>query len=267
MNSKAGKWLPSRKDGVSMETELWVPIQFSNSGISGKKESTTTEEVFTYVEEMPRFVGCEHLAGHDRIVCSTRAIMNYFSERVIYPAIDREKGIEGMVIAQFTVNPDGTLSDITILRSPSESMQNEVLRVVNSMNEHPLKWIPGRHLNRPVPVKFTLPFKFVLQDVVSKESKKTNVPGIVQGKTPVSQDDDFTLYPNPVSTLLNVEIFDGAQTVNVFDMHGKLFLTKPLTPVDKGSVILNVSELINGSYLVQVISPSQTTTMKFIVNH
>ena len=84
----------------------------------------------------------------------------YIGENLKYPVIAQENGIQGKVICQFTINKDGSLVDIEVVRSAGDaSLDKEAMRVIKSMP----KWKPGKQRNQPVRVKFTLPVTFKLQ--------------------------------------------------------------------------------------------------------
>lgn len=60
---------------------------------------------------------------------------------------------------QFTVNPDGSVSNVKVLRGVDSSLDNEAVRVV-SMSP---KWTPGRQRDRAVKVTYTFPVIFKLR--------------------------------------------------------------------------------------------------------
>ena len=76
-----------------------------------------------------------------------------------YPAEAIKEDIEGRVICQFTVKTDGSIDNIIILKSDHESLNEEAIRIINSMP----KWIPGKNKNGEVEnCKYTLPIIFKL---------------------------------------------------------------------------------------------------------
>ena len=113
------------------------------------KEDEEPEDVIFYVvESMPEFPG------------GTQAMYKYIGENLKYPVIAQENGIQGRVVCHFTVNKDGSLVDIEVVRSAGDaSLDKEAVRVIKSMP----KWKPGKQRNQPVRVKFTLPVNFKLQ--------------------------------------------------------------------------------------------------------
>lgn len=115
-----------------------------------QRDVTATQAVekpFTTVEQMPQFPG------------GNAALLKYISGNIKYPTIAAENGIEGRVIVRFVVTKDGSISDVTVLRSLDPSCDKEAVRVVKSMP----KWIAGMQNGRAVPVYFTLPVVFKLQ--------------------------------------------------------------------------------------------------------
>lgn len=111
------------------------------------EEAPREEEPFTYVEQMPSFPD------------GTEAMYKYIYDKIKYPAIARENGIQGQVIVQFVVSKEGDIQKAKVVRGIGGGCNEEALRVVNGMP----RWKPGKHNGRAVPVTFTLPIKFVLQ--------------------------------------------------------------------------------------------------------
>ncbi len=69
-----------------------------------------------------------------------------------------ESDIIGRVILSFTIEEDGTISDIKCMRSPHDDLTEEAIRVVKLMP----KWLPGKQNGKAVRVKYVLPFTFRL---------------------------------------------------------------------------------------------------------
>ena len=74
-------------------------------------------EVFVVVEEMPRFPGCEEFKNaKKRKNCADEAMLKYIYKNLNYPLNARKNGVEGVVVVQFIVRNNGTLSDIVVAR-------------------------------------------------------------------------------------------------------------------------------------------------------
>lgn len=113
-----------------------------------KREEENENVVFKVVETMPSFPGGD------------AALMKFISDNVRYPAIAQENGIQGRAICQFTVEKDGSITDIQIVRSAGdETLDKEAKRVIKSMP----KWSPGKQRGKAVRVSYTIPINFRLQ--------------------------------------------------------------------------------------------------------
>jgi hypothetical protein len=76
---------------------------------------------------------------------------------------------------------------------------------------------------------------------------------------------DFKIYPNPVKNELNIanlQGFSGKLTVKIFDVNGKLVLTKQFGNTEKAS--LNLNQITKGNYLISIESNNKTLNEKFI---
>lgn len=97
-------------------------------------------------EIMPSFPGGEE------------ALLHYLKKNTVYPTIAREIGITGTVHVSFVVEKDGSISNITVVKSVESSLDTEAIRVVANMP----RWNPGTQRSKPVRVWQTLPVKFTL---------------------------------------------------------------------------------------------------------
>lgn len=122
-------------------------------------ETDTSDEIYTIVQDMPHFPGCEHLEGRERRSCAEKRMLEYLYKSIRYPEIARENKIEGMVVISFVVEKDGSINDAKILRDLGGGCGLEALRLVQAMP----KWIPGKQRNQPVRTQFNLPVRFKLE--------------------------------------------------------------------------------------------------------
>jgi protein TonB len=67
--------------------------------------------------------------------------------------------VQGRVTLQFTVEADGRVTNVRVLRGVDESLDKEAVRVVSSSP----KWTPGRQRDRAVKVTYTFPVIFQLR--------------------------------------------------------------------------------------------------------
>lgn len=103
---------------------------------------------FMLVEEKPSFNGGD-----------ANQFSAWVNKRLVYPEIAKENGVQGRVTLQFTIEKDGSLTKIKVLRGVDPSLDKEAVRVVSSSP----KWKPGKQRDRAVPVTYTFPVIFQLR--------------------------------------------------------------------------------------------------------
>ena len=112
-----------------------------------EEEEVVEAEVFTIVEEMPSYPGGD------------AKMYEYLGKNIKYPQIARESSIQGRVFVNFVVEPDGSVSNVKVLRGIGGGCDEEAMRVVKTMP----KWKPGKQRGKAVRVSYTLPVVFKLQ--------------------------------------------------------------------------------------------------------
>lgn len=100
-------------------------------------------EIFVVVEQMPTIIG-----GSARLY-----------ELLDYPEIARQAGIEGMVVVQVVIRPDGTPADPIIARSGGDVLDEAAVRAVMK-----LTFEPGRQRGKAVAVRLAIPIRFRLKE-------------------------------------------------------------------------------------------------------
>ena len=105
-------------------------------------EREFTDKVYDVVDEHPHFPG------------GNGALLDWLSKNIHYTS--GCASIQGRVVVSFFVEPDGSLSDIELVRKVAPELDEEVLRVVKAMP----KWIPASQNNKPIRAKFTMPITF-----------------------------------------------------------------------------------------------------------
>ena len=68
------------------------------------------------------------------------AMKRFISSTLKYPVVAEENGEQGIVVVGFTVEANGNLSNIHILKSVSASLDKEAKRIVSNMP----KWQPAQ---------------------------------------------------------------------------------------------------------------------------
>ncbi|MBO7622508.1 MAG: energy transducer TonB, partial [Bacteroidales bacterium] len=84
----------------------------------------------------------------------------WVNKRIEYPEEAIQNHVEGRVMIGFTIEKDGKLTNIKVLRSSNNSLlDKEALRVVSTSPQ----WTPGKQRDRTVRVNYTFPVIFRLR--------------------------------------------------------------------------------------------------------
>ena len=113
-----------------------------------EEEETPENYVFTFVDERPEFPG----GGY-------AALYKWLHEHLEYPEIARENNIQGRVYCQFTVNRDGSISDIKVIKGVTPILDREAVRTLQKMP----KWKPGKRNGKTVRTQFQVSVAFKLR--------------------------------------------------------------------------------------------------------
>ena len=143
-------------DEIELEDDMFMNLEDDASlGVEIMDYLEVEEEVveeeaipFQLVEEKPSFQGGD-----------ANQFSKWVNSRLVYPEIAKENGVQGRVTLQFTVEKDGTVTKVRVLRGVDPSLDKEAVRVV-SMSP---KWKPGKQRDRAVPVTYTFPVIFQLR--------------------------------------------------------------------------------------------------------
>ena len=143
-------------DDIEVNDDLFMNLEDdANLGVEimdyvEVEEEEEEEEAipFMLVEEKPKFQGGD-----------ANDFSKWVNSRLVYPEVAKENGVQGRVTLQFTVNADGSVSGVKVLRGVDPSLDQEAVRVVSSSP----KWTPGKQRDRAVKVSYTFPVIFQLR--------------------------------------------------------------------------------------------------------
>ena len=123
---------------------------FNVQVFSQTEETTKTENlgadgdvIYVYVDQMPEFPG---------------GIRRYVNEHIVYPAVARENGIEGIVFLRFEVTKSGAVGKIELLKGVDPLLEEEAIRVIKELP----KFIPGEQNGKKVNVWYSIHVTFKL---------------------------------------------------------------------------------------------------------
>ena len=144
-------------DDIKLDDDLFINLEDNNQAIEIQdyreaevEEEEVEEEAipFQLVEQKPSFNGGD-----------ANEFSKWVNSRLVYPEIAKENGVQGRVTLQFTVEADGRVTNVRVLRGVDESLDKEAVRVVSSSP----KWKPGKQRDRAVKVTYTFPVIFQLR--------------------------------------------------------------------------------------------------------
>ena len=217
----------TRVAAVKVQEDKALEEASSLSMASDTAEAKSGKEFPCIPETFPQFPG-----GHI-------ALVEYLSKSIKFPKEKEKENVRARVVASFTVDKDGSITDAKIVRSQGEAFDNEALRVINGMP----KWIPGTQNGKAVSVKYTLPITFSTTDSDKKIKSVRTIDmydnggkqpegKVVSRKAEMFSSEDFVLVVNgkvvealngiKPSDIEKVDVKKDAETMKKYNVEGKL---------------------------------------------
>ena len=149
------RWKPGKQNGVARKMSFQIPIVFkledkkeqvgdvvSLAPIKGEVDNLENE-VYEIVEQMPEFPGGQE------------AMEKYIKDNIrIGEAVSKwQADAWGRIYVNFIIEPDGSITNVKVLRGVFLHYDEEAVRVVKSMPN----WKPGMQRGKPVRVSYTIP--------------------------------------------------------------------------------------------------------------
>lgn len=181
---EATEWKAGKQDGEPVHVRMAFPVTFRLSDAETRSSEPAAsapfdgDEVFVVVEDMPAPVG-----GAASI-----------QERITYPDMAKQAGIEGRVIVQFVVDTDGTARDLQVVRGIGGGADEEALRVIQETT-----FTPGMQRGHTVPVRLSWPVTFQLSD---------GEPSAPAPPNPPAPPDDESSRPDPPNPPDEEQVFE-----------------------------------------------------------
>ncbi len=153
-------WVAGEHMGEIASVKMKIPVRFVLPQEKVKeKPAIPITDIYTVVDEMPAFKGCEDKSSSESRQCTFQKIMEYTNENLIYPAEAKAANVEGTVRIKFVIDEEGTLTSPMIVEGIGGGCDEEALRVLNSMPP----WKAGIQHGKAVKVEMELPFRFKLR--------------------------------------------------------------------------------------------------------
>lgn len=158
------KWTPAQHKGQKVRQRVSIPISFQIPAGAGGPAPATTPDAPAPKPAAPAKPGAA--AGPTvvtadqpaRPVGGTEAFFDWIQKNQQYPALARQRKVEGRVTVEFIVQKDGTLSDAKVVKPLGSGCDQEALRLIKSAP----KWVPATYQGAPVKQKMVLPVIFQL---------------------------------------------------------------------------------------------------------
>ncbi len=117
----------------------------AESIIPGIGSGEETDEPFMIVEIMPMFRGGD-----------INEFRSWVQKRTNYPQIAIDNRIQGKVLLTFIVEPNGSVTNVIVLKGVDPVIDNEAVKTIESSP----KWTPGYQRGKPVRVRYSIWINF-----------------------------------------------------------------------------------------------------------
>ncbi len=141
---------------VSSAAMTFSAFASNSNSLCQVSDTTGKVEIFADPEQQPHFPGGE------------TALLKYLQENIKYPPKAAKDSIQGRVVVQFLIDPQGCVGEVKVARSVSEELDAEAVRVVKTLP----RFVPGRMYGKAVNAWYTLPVTFKLQDKLEPAKPK-----------------------------------------------------------------------------------------------
>ena len=126
------------------ETEV-VGYGSDEDALAGQ-DGIETDEPFFLVEVMPSFKGGD-----------INKFREWVQKRTNYPQAAIEAGVQGKVYLTFIIEPDGAVSNVTVVKGVAAIIDNEAVKAIQASP----KWSPGLQRGQPVRVRYSMWLNFI----------------------------------------------------------------------------------------------------------
>lgn len=141
---------PLTNDEVSAQTtndRIVEGAAGSGEDLLTGQEGIATDKPFFLVEVMPSFKGGD-----------INKFREWVQKRTNYPQIAIDNKIQGRVYLTFIIEPDGAVSNITVVKGVDPVIDIEAVKAIQSSP----KWTPGLQRGQPVRVRYSMWLNFVI---------------------------------------------------------------------------------------------------------
>lgn len=127
-------------------SEIWISAPVHEGPKQEATKDDNTVYSFVSMETPPSYPG------------GVEKFYKFLNDNIKYPAAAKDNNIQGNVFVSFTVEKDGSFTDIRVDRKLGYGTDEEAIRVLKLSK----RWNPGMQNGKPVRVKYNIPVKFNL---------------------------------------------------------------------------------------------------------
>lgn len=145
------RWNPASLDGKPVRVRYNIPIKFSLPGKPKKVADASKSGDIAYshitMENPPTYPGGMH------------KFYEFLGQNIKYPKAATDGKVEGIVRVSFTIEKDGSLTEVKSIDNLGAGTDEEAIRVMKLSK----RWNPGLVNGTPVRVTYQLPIKFSMK--------------------------------------------------------------------------------------------------------
>ena len=172
----APKWTPAHQRGKVVRQRVTVPVSFVLAEGSGETVEVpapgatkpgqplppgavaATPGTTSVVGTAPNGAAIIRPEKGAQPVGGTAAFFAWIAANQKYPDLARKRHIQGKVPVEFTVQPDGSLTDVRVVQKHGSGLDEEAVRLIKAAP----KWEPALYQGKPIKQKMALPVLFQL---------------------------------------------------------------------------------------------------------
>ena len=170
------KWTPAHQKGKVVRQRVTVPVSFVLAEGSGEVVEVpaagatkpgqplppgavaATPGTTSVVGTAPNGAAIIRPEKGAQPVGGNAAFFEWIATNQKYPDLARKRKIQGKVLVEFIVQPDGSLTDVRVPKKHGSGLDEEAVRLIKAAP----KWEPAIYQGKPIKQKMALPVLFQL---------------------------------------------------------------------------------------------------------
>lgn len=168
-------------------------------------------KIFTIVEDMPVFKGCEGLTSRSlKEKCTNEKMIEYLNKNAKFPSYNSKLSGKNGVLVQFKINERGLVFDVTVVKSTAPKLNKYAIAAVKSMP----RFTPGKQRGIPVRVQYTIPVTYNVTEgspnaLNERESQRYLAEMNKKSQEDIEEALDNTLEDSTISAVDQLSIAQG----------------------------------------------------------